>query len=178
MKLDSLRTLWIEEMRDLYNAENQLLKALPKMAKGATSPELKRAFENHLKETKTHVTRLEKIFDRLGKKPTGKTCKAMKGLVEEGSEMLEEEGLDSVLDAGIIAAAQRVEHYEIAGYGVARTFAGILGEAEAESLLQTTLDEEGAADKKLTQIAEGTVNDEAEMEGGAKAAGKGKRRGR
>jgi len=165
MKLDSLRTLWIEEMRDLYNAENQLLKALPKMAKKATTPELKEAFETHLDETQTHVERLEEIFTRLGKKPSGKTCKAMKGLIEEGSEMMSEDGIDSVIDAGIIAAAQRVEHYEIAGYGVVRTFASILGEDEAEDLLQETLDEEGAADEKLTEIAEGIVNDEAEEAG-------------
>lgn len=162
MKLDSLRTLWIEEMRDLYNAEKQLLKALPKMAKKAATPALKKAFESHLGETKNHVGRLEQIFDGLGKKPTGKTCKAMKGLVEEGSEMMKETGPSSVIDAGIIAAAQRVEHYEMAGYGVVRTFASILGEGGAKGLLQRTLDEEGAADEKLTEIAEGTVNDEAE----------------
>lgn len=162
MKLDSLRTLWIEEMRDLYNAETQLVKALPKMAKKATNPELREAFENHLEETKTHVERLEEIFTRLGKKASGKTCKAMKGLIEEGAEMMQEDGPDSVLDAGIIAAAQRVEHYEIAGYGVVRTFASILGEDEAEDVLQETLDEEGAADKTLTEIAEGIVNEEAE----------------
>ncbi|HSU86574.1 MAG TPA: ferritin-like domain-containing protein [Chthoniobacterales bacterium] len=164
MKLDSLRTLWVEEMRDLYNAENQLLKALPKMAKTASTPELKEAFETHLEETRTHVERLDEIFDKLGKKPTGKTCKAMKGLVEEGSEMMQEDGPDSVIDAGIIAAAQRIEHYEIAGYGTARTFASILGEDEAEDLLQETLDEEGAADEKLTEIAESVVNEDAEDE--------------
>ena len=164
MKLDSLRTLWVEEMRDLYNAENQLLKALPKMAKTASTPELKEAFETHLEETRTHVERLDEIFDKLGKKPTGKTCKAMKGLVEEGSEMMQEDGPDSVIDAGIIAAAQRIEHYEIAGYGTARTFASILGEDEAEDLLQETLDEEGAADEKLTEIAESVVNEDAEEE--------------
>ena len=162
MKLDSLRTLWIEEMRDLYNAENQLVKALPKMAKKASNPELREAFENHLEETRNHVERLEEIFSRLGKKPSGKTCKAMKGLIEEGSEMMQEDGIKSVIDAGIIAAAQRVEHYEIAGYGVVRTFAAILGEDEAEELLQETLDEEGAADETLTEIAEGIVNEEAE----------------
>ncbi len=162
MALNSLRELWIEEMRDLYNAENQLLKALPKMAKKASSPQLTKAFESHLGETKTHVDRLEQIFDALGTKPTGKVCKAMKGLVEEGSEMIKEKGAASVIDAGLIAAAQRVEHYEMAGYGVCRTFAGILGEDEAEDLLQETLDEEGAADEKLTEIAESTVNDEAE----------------
>jgi ferritin-like metal-binding protein YciE len=172
IKLDSLRTLWIEEMRDLYNAENQLLKALPKIAKKAATPELKKAFESHLGETRTHVSRIEQIFDRLGKKPSGKTCKAMKGLVEEGSEMIKEKGPASVLDAGIIAAAQRVEHYEIAGYGVARTFASILGEAEAADLLQETLDEEGAADKKLTEIAEGIVNEEAEEVAPAKGRGR------
>ena len=164
MKLDSLRTLWIEEMRDLYNAENQLLKALPKMAKKASTPELKEAFETHLEETRTHVDRLDEIFARLGKKPSGKTCKAMKGLIEEGSEMMEEDGPESVIDAGIIAAAQRVEHYEIAGYGVVRTFALVLGESEAQELLQETLNEEGAADEVLTEIAENFVNEEAEDE--------------
>jgi ferritin-like metal-binding protein YciE len=178
MKLDSLRTLWIEEMRDLYNAENQLLKALPKMAKRATTPQLKEAFETHLEETQTHVERLDEIFQTLGKKPSGKTCKAMKGLVEEGSEMIKEDGPDSVIDAGLIAAAQRVEHYEIAGYGVCRTFASILGEDDAEDLLQTTLDEEGATDEKLTEIAEGIVNEEAEDAEEAEPAGAGRSRSR
>jgi len=176
MKLDSLRTLWIEEMRDLYNAENQLLKALPKMAKRASTPELKEAFESHLEETQTHVERLEEIFAKLGKKPSGKTCKVMKGLVEEGSEMLKEDGPDSVIDAGIIAAAQRVEHYEMAGYGAARTFASLLGEDDAEELLQTTLDEEGAADEKLTEIAESIVNEEAEEESEEVGAGRSRSR--
>jgi ferritin-like metal-binding protein YciE len=117
-----------------------------------------------LEETRTHVERLDEIFAKLGKKPSGKTCKAMKGLIEEGSEMMEEDGPESVIDAGIIAAAQRVEHYEIAGYGVVRTFASVLGEDEAEELLQETLDEEGAADEKLTEIAEGFVNEDAEDE--------------
>ena len=179
MKLDSLRTLWIEELRDLYSAETQLVKALPKMAKKATNPELKEAFESHLEETRNHVERLEEIFSRLGKKPTGKTCKAMKGLIEEGSEMMQEDGPESVLDAGIISAAQKVEHYEIAGYGTARTFASILGEDEAEDLLQETLDEEGAADEKLTEIAEGVVNEEAEEGEEEEMAGSGRRsRGR
>ncbi len=159
-------------MRDLYNAENQLVKALPKMAKSAATPELKKAFESHLKETKTHIDRLEKIFKKLGKKPSGKTCKAMKGLVEEGSEMMKEDGAEVVIDAGLIGAAQRVEHYEMAGYGVVRTFAGVLGETEAQKLLQTTLDEEGAADQKLTKIAEGFVNDEADDAATAKPANK------
>lgn len=162
MKLDSLRTLWIEELRDLYNAENQLVKALPKMAKKASNPELREAFENHLEETRNHVERLEEIFSRLGKKPTGKTCQAMKGLIEEGSELMQENGPGSVIDAGIIAAAQKVEHYEIAGYGTVRTWASLLDESEAEDLLQETLDEEGAADETLNEIAESIVNEEAE----------------
>lgn len=165
-------------MRDLYNAENQLVKALPKMAKAASTPDLRKAFESHLKETKTHVERLEKIFKKLGEKPSGKTCKAMKGLVEEGSEMTKEEGSGVVIDAGLIGAAQRVEHYEMAGYGVVRTFASVLGESEAKKLLQTTLDEEGAADKKLTKIAEGFVNEEADEAGMKKAAAKKKPRAR
>ena len=175
MKLDSLRTLWIEEMRDLYNAENQIIKALPKMVKRASTPELKQAFETHLEETRGHVERLDEIFGKLGKKPTGKTCKGMQGLIEEGSEILKEDGVDSVIDAGLIAAAQRVEHYEIAGYGVARTFASILEEDEAEDLLQETLDEEGAADEKLTEIAEGIVNEEAEDADEEEMAGSGRR---
>ncbi len=176
MKLDSLRDLWIEEMRDLYNAENQLVKALPKMAKAATTPELKKAFEGHLKETKTHVDRLAKVFKKLGKKPTGKTCKAMKGLVEEGSEMTKEKGTGVVIDAGLIGAAQRVEHYEMAGYGVVRTFAAVLGEGEIQKILQTTLDEEGAADKKLIKIAESFVNEEADEEAAPKTTARQKKR--
>src|SRR3984893_1782617 len=161
MKLDNLRRLYIEELRDLYSAENQLLKACPKMAKGADSDELKKAFENHLEETEGHVERLETIFEDLDESPKGKTCKAMKGLVEEGSEILEQEGDESVLDAGIIAAGQKVEHYEIASYGTVRTFAELLGEKEAVKLLQQTLDEESAADEKLTELAEDIVNPEA-----------------
>ena len=161
MKLDNLKKLYIEELRDLYSAENQLLKALPKMAKGASSDELRQAFENHLQETEGHVERLETIFEDLDESPKGKTCQAMKGLVEEGSEILEEEGEESVLDAGIIAAAQKVEHYEIASYGTVRTFAELLGEKDAAKLLQETLDEEGAADEKLSALAEGIVNPEA-----------------
>jgi ferritin-like metal-binding protein YciE len=161
MKLDTLKKLYVEELRDLYNAENQLLKALPKMAKGASSDELRQAFEDHLAETKGHVERLDEIFEELDESPKGKTCKAMKGLVEEGSEILEEEGEESVLDAGIIAAAQKVEHYEIASYGTVRTWATLLGEEEAADLLQQTLDEEGEADKRLNELAEEIVNPEA-----------------
>jgi ferritin-like metal-binding protein YciE len=165
MKLNTLKQLFIEELRDLHSAENQLLKALPKMAKGASSEELKLAFENHLDQTKVHVGRLEEIFERLDETPKGKTCQAMKGLVEEGSEILEEDGEESVLDAGIIAAAQKVEHYEIASYGTVRTFAQLLSEDEAAELLQETLDEEGEADKLLTQLAQEIVNPEALLEG-------------
>lgn len=161
MKLDTLQKLYVEELRDVYNAENQLLKALPKMAKGASSEELRQGFEDHLEETREHVERLEEIFKALDEKPTGKTCKAMKGLIEEGSEILKEDGEDSVLDAGIIAAAQKIEHYEIATYGTLRTWANLLGEDEAAELLQQTLDEEGDTDKRLNELAEEIVNPEA-----------------
>jgi ferritin-like metal-binding protein YciE len=163
MSMDSLKDLYIDELKDLYNAENQLLKALPKMAKKASSPDLKAAFEEHLGQTEGQVNRLEKIFKALGEKPTGKTCKAMKGLVEEGKEIIEEDGEDAVLDAALIGAAQKVEHYEIAGYGTARSIASLLGEEDAMELLQETLDEEGATDKKLTALAESLVNPEAQM---------------
>ncbi|MEY2548864.1 MAG: hypothetical protein QOD64_1446 [Verrucomicrobiota bacterium] len=161
MSMDSLKDLYIDELKDLYNAENQLLKALPKMARKASAPELKKAFQDHLAQTEGHVTRLEKIFKGLDERPTGKTCKAMKGLVEEGKEVIEEDGDDSVLDAALIGAAQRVEHYEMAGYGVVRTFASLLGEDEARDLLQRTLNEEGETDKKLTALAESVINVEA-----------------
>ena len=158
MKLDSLRDVYLTELRDLYSAENQLLKALPRMAKAASAPELKAAFTSHLAETRTQVERLTKIFAELNQKPGGKKCKAMEGLVEEGKEVIEEEGEPSAKDAALIAAAQRVEHYEMAGYGCVRTFARLLGEEAAAKLLQETLDEEGAADKKLTELAESIIN--------------------
>ena len=161
MKLDTLQKLYTEELRDLYNAENQLLKALPKMAKGASSQDLKDAFEKHLEQTKTHVERLEEVFEELGEKPKGKTCRAMKGLIEEGSEILEKDGEESILDAGIIVAAQKVEHYEIAGYGSVRAFAHLLGQNKAAELLQTTLDEESETNEILNGLAEGVVNPDA-----------------
>jgi len=164
MKLDTLKTLYIDELRDLYNAEGQLLKALPKMAKAASSEELKDAFEKHLEQTKSHVERLEEVFEDIGEKPKGKTCRAMKGLIEEGSEILEEDGEESVIDAGIIVAAQKVEHYEIASYGSVRTFAQLLGKDRSADLLQTTLDEESEANELLTKLAEDIVNPEALME--------------
>jgi len=164
MKLDTLQKLYTDELRDLYNAENQLVKALPKMAKAASSEELKDAFEKHLEQTKGHVERLEQVFEGLGEKPKGKTCRAMKGLIEEGSEILKEDGEDSVIDAGIIVAAQKVEHYEIAGYGSVRTFAHLLGQNKAAELLQTTLDEEAETNELLNRLAESIVNPEALME--------------
>src|SRR4029453_12713663 len=126
MKLKTLKKLYTDELRDLYNAETQLLKALPKMAKAASSDDLKDAFEKHLEQTKGHVERLEQVVEALGEKPKGKTCRGMKGLIEEGSEILKEDGEESIIDAGIIVAAQKVEHYEIAGYGSVRTFAHLL----------------------------------------------------
>lgn len=177
MKLNTLHDLYIDELRDLYNAENQLLKALPKMAKGASSPELKQAIEEHLEQTRGHVDRLDQIFERMDESPKGKTCYAMKGLVEEGSEILGEDGEDSVLDAAIIAAAQKVEHYEIASYGTVRTFADLLNQDEASQLLQETLNEESQANKKLNSLAEDIVNPEALMDGELATGGARSRRG-
>ena len=154
MRLDTLKTLYIDELRDLYNAENQLIKALHKMAKAASSEELQEAFEKHLEQTKTHVDRLEEVFEEIGEKPKGKTCRAMKGLIEEGSEILHEDREESVIDAGIIVAAQKVEHYEIAGYGSVRTFAQLLGKDRSAELLQTTLEEESEANELLNKLAE------------------------
>jgi ferritin-like metal-binding protein YciE len=165
MKLDTLQKLFLNELRDLYHAEGQLLKALPKMAQGASSEELRNAFETHLKETENHVERLEEVFELLGETPKGKVCQAMKGLIEEGSEILEEDGEDSVLDAGIIVAAQKVEHYEMAAYGSVRTFAELLGHDEVVELLQTTLDEESAANELLNNLAKEIVNPDALTEG-------------
>ena len=164
MKLNTLQKLYTDELRDLYNAENQLLKALPKMAKAASSEELKEAFEQHLEQTKGHVKRLEQVFEELDEKPKGKTCRAMKGLIQEGSEILEEDGETSVRDAGIIVAAQKVEHYEIAGYGSVRTFAHLLGQNKAAELLQATLDEESETNEVLNRLAESVVNPEAVRE--------------
>src|SRR5205085_2547395 len=155
VKAHSLKELFIEELRDLYDAENQLTKALPKMAEGSSSPELREAFEEHLEQTRNHVSRLEKVFAGLGEKPKAEKCKGMEGLIKEGSELLKEDDFDSeVKDAAIIGAAQKVEHYEIAGYGTVRTFAELLGEDEAVSLLEETLEEEKETDQKLTEVAD------------------------
>jgi ferritin-like metal-binding protein YciE len=153
-KLTDLKKLLEHDIKDLYSAETQLLKALPKMAKAASNPELKDAFTSHLEETKVHVERLEQVADILGSTPRGKSCKAMKGLVEEGEETIKEEGDPNVLDLALITAAQKVEHYEIAGYGSARSLAKSLGLADVVSLIEETLGEEGDADRKLTGIAQ------------------------
>ncbi len=155
--LDTLKSLLEDQVKDLYNAENQLVKALPKMAKKATSENLRAAFESHLEQTRTHVERLAAVAQLLDTKPGGKTCKAMQGLIEEGKEVLEEVGDDAVIDSALIAAAQRVEHYEIAAYGSARAMAEQLGEPRIIKLLQQTLDEEKAADEKLSGISTGEV---------------------
>jgi ferritin-like metal-binding protein YciE len=155
MQINSMQELFVEELRDLYSAENQLLRALPQMAAAAKSNTLKMAFEQHLEETRNHVHRLTEIFSEMGQQPTGKTCKAMEGLIAEGNEVLQMQGDPDIRDAALIGAAQRVEHYEMAGYGVVRTFAKEMGFDKAAEKLQKTLDEEGSADKKLTAIAEG-----------------------
>lgn len=161
MKITSLRDVFVHELKDLHSAEKQLTKALPKMAKAAANQELAAGFEHHLQQTEEHVQRLEKILKGLGESTRGEKCKAMEGLIEEGASVIHEDGVPEVIDALLISAAQRVEHYEIAGYGSARTFAEHLGETEAAELLQKTLDEEAETDKKLTEIAE-TVNANAE----------------
>ena len=174
MKIESLNTLLEEELKDIYSAEKQLLKALPKMAKNATSGELRSALEEHLEVTRNQVQRLEQVFESLGKPAKAKTCKAMQGLIEEANDVLEEDADDAVLDAGIIAAAQKVEHYEIASYGTVRTWARLCGQEEAAELLQETLDEEGEADQKLTGLAESFVNPAAEEGGNGMSNGRGK----
>ena len=160
-EMNPLDELLQEELKDLYSAENQIIKALPKMAKAASSPELRRAFERHLEETRRQVERLDQIGEELELKMTGKKCKGMEGLLAEGRELLEEGLEEDALDAGLIGAAQKVEHYEIAAYGTARTHAEMLGYRRIAKLLQQTLSEEGATDKKLSQLAESVVNYEA-----------------
>jgi ferritin-like metal-binding protein YciE len=161
MSLDSLQSLFLEELKDIYHAEKQLVQALPRLAKAAGTPELQQAFSNHLAETEGHVERLERIFKDLGQAARGKRCKGMEGLLEEGKEIMQEDGEGPVIDAALIAAAQRVEHYEIAAYGCLRTYARLLGHENAAKLLAETLAEEEAADEKLNTIAERRVNKEA-----------------
>jgi len=158
MALDSMNELFLNELKDVYNAEKQLVSALPRMAKAAQSPKLQQAITKHLGETEGHVKRLEQILQSLGEPLRGKKCKGMEGLIEEGKEILEEEGAPEVIDAAIISAAQRVEHYEIAAYGCLRTYAQLLGNAAADQLLQQTLAEEEATDKALTALGEGGIN--------------------
>lgn len=160
-RLNSLKDLYLDELRDLYNAENQITKALPKMADAASSSALKQAFQQHLKQTEGHVARLEQIFQNMDEAPKGKVCKAMQGLIEEGEELLKQKADPDVMDAGLISIAQRVEHYEIAGYGCVRTYAEELGEKNSMSLLEQTLNEEKQTDQKLTQLAESRINREA-----------------
>lgn len=163
--LKTLEDLFVHELKDLHSAETQLIKALPRMAKAASSEHLREGFEHHFEQTKQHVARLEQILDSLGQSYRGLKCKAMEGLVEEGRDMIDEKAPAEVKDAGLISAAQRVEHYEIAGYGVACTFAQLLGHSEAAELLQQTLDEEKETDQKLTELARSEVNEAAQMAG-------------
>ena len=166
MPLESLDGLFLNELKDVYNAEKLILRALPRMAKAANADALRDAFTRHLRETEGHVQRLEQIFGSLGQAARGKKCKGMEGIIEEGKEILEEDGAPEVIDAALIAAAQRVEHYEIAAYGCLRTYAQLLGYDDAARLLQQTLREEEAADKKLTELGEGGINQAAVAAGG------------
>jgi ferritin-like metal-binding protein YciE len=159
-----MQDLFLGQIMDLYDAEQRLVKALPKMADAATSPQLRQAFEQHLEETRGHVDRLERIFGRMGQKAKGETCDAMKGLISEGEDIVSDIDASPLRDAGLIAAANRVEHYEIAGYGSARTFATQLGLTDAASLLQQTLEEEKRADATLTRLAESSVNSQAQRD--------------
>lgn len=160
-EFNSLDDLFFDQIQDLYDAEKRLTKAIPKMAEAAHDANLKRAFHEHHRETEGHVSRLEQIFKLLGKEPARETCPAMKGLISEGEEMVQAKGDDAIRDAALIAAAQRVEHYEMAGYGTARTFAQRLGHSEAARLLEETLNEEKHADQTLTEVAESSVNPQA-----------------
>lgn len=161
MKLENLKKLYVHQLKDLYSAENQIIDAMPRMVEAAEDDDLKQAFKDHLKETKTQVKRLEKIFSKLDFGPRGEHCKGAEGLIEEAKDLLKSDIEQPVLDAGLIAAAQRIEHYEMAGYGCARAFAEKLGYQDAADLLQETLDEEAAADEKLTRLAERRLNFEA-----------------
>jgi ferritin-like metal-binding protein YciE len=158
MQLETLQDLYVHELKDLYSAEKQLIKALPKMAKAAKNEKLAAGFEEHLQQTKEHAARLERILSNHKKPTRGARCKGMEGIIAEGEEMIEEEADPEVKDAGLISAAQRVEHYEIAGYGTARTYAEILGDSEGAKLLQATLGEEEDTDQKLTKLAKSSIN--------------------
>lgn len=162
MEMESLKELYVDELKDLWSAETQITKALPKMIKAATSPKLKKAFNTHLKQTEGHIKRLERICKELDESPRGKKCVGMEGLLKEGSELIKEKPDAEVLDAGLIAAAQHVEHYEMAGYGCVRTWARQLGEDSHADLLQQTLDEEELTDRLLTELAVSEINIDAE----------------
>jgi ferritin-like metal-binding protein YciE len=162
MEMDSLRELYVDELKDLWSAETQITKALPKMMKAATNPKLKKAFNSHLKQTERQIKRLERIFKEIDESPRGKKCVGMEGLIKEGQELIKEKPEPDVLDAGLIAAAQHVEHYEIAGYGTVRTWARQMGEERHAELLQETLDEEEQTDRLLTDLAESEINLDAE----------------
>src|SRR5687768_13514808 len=166
MEMSNLQDLLVDNLKDLYSAETQLLKALPKVAKKVENEQLREAITLHVRETENQVKRLEQIFNKLGEKPTGKKCKGMEGLIEENKEMMEEDAEADVMDAGLIVGSQKIEHYEIAGYGSAVTFAKLLGDEESARLLAQTLDEEERTDKKLTEIAESSINLEAAQGGG------------
>lgn len=161
MKLSSLRDLYIAELKDLYDGEHRIIKALPKMADAANSPELRDAFQHHLEQTRQQVARLEQVFQMLDEKPKGEKCKGIEGIIDEGEDVMDYDAPPAVSDAGLISSAQRVEHYEIAAYGTVRTFAQRLGYQEQAQLLNQTLQEEGETDKKLTSLAESFVNEEA-----------------
>ena len=178
VELDSLKDLYVAQLKDLYDAENQILKALPKMTKAASHRELQRAFTQHEKITQKQVQRLERIFTDLGERPRGKKCVGMQGLIEEAEELIKEKPDAAVLDAGLISAAQHVEHYEMAGYGTVRTYAQHLGFDRHAELLQQTLEEEGTADKRLTDLAEHSINVEAEQGSGEASASQRGGRGR
>jgi ferritin-like metal-binding protein YciE len=158
MELETLKDLYIHELKDLYSAEKQIIKALPKMVKAATNKQLAAGFKEHLEQTKEHVARLEKILTSHDESTRGPKCEGMEGLIKEGDEMIKEDAEDEVRDAGLIAAAQRVEHYEIAGYGCARTYAELLGDPDGAQLLQATLTEESDTDQKLTNLAKSVIN--------------------
>jgi ferritin-like metal-binding protein YciE len=164
MKLNNLNDLYVDTLKDLYSAEQQIISALPKMVKAASSPDLKRGLQDHLDQTRRQVDRLSQIFTELGTSPTGKKCKGMEGLIEEGEEILESNANPDVLDAGLIASAQKVEHYEISGYGTARTFARQLGFTNAAQVLQQILQEEKTTDEKLTALAESGINIQAKKQ--------------
>lgn len=181
MAANTLADLYVEQLKDLYSAEHQILKALPKMVKAANHDELRSAFQTHLAQTEEHVARLDRIFEAIAKSPRGKTCHGMHGIIEEGAELMKESVDPAVLDAGLISAAQHVEHYEMAGYGSVRTWAELLGYDEQADLLQKTLEEEKETDALLTQLAEQSVNSDAQVEvgglGDARPRSKSKSRG-